>query len=196
MAGFFRNIVNKISNSMAVSGAEASEGYYEDYYDDDYEGEYYDEQPEPSRYHRQEKQSRKASGAKAPAAARSSSRGSGSYASGEVYAFNGNNNTSLSLHKAAETVVIHPRGLDDAVEIGSHIRSGRMCIVDLNDVADDVAQRIADYLGGNTDALEGAITRVNTRIIAVSPANHRVMPDYREETQYESRGYLKAANDR
>jgi len=195
MLGFIKNLSNKISNGFSAPGAEETDGYYEDYYDDDYEDEYYDEQPEPSRHHRQEKPVRRASSSKLPAVStgRSSAR---SYAAKEsAYNFNGGN-TGLSLNKASETIIIHPRSIEDAVEIGSHIRSGRMCIVDLTEVMGTEAQRIADYLCGNTDALDGAITRVNEKIITVSPANHRVMPDYREETQYDAPRYMRAANDR
>lgn len=192
MVGFFKKLSDKLSNKMLAPGAEETDGYYEDY-DDYYEDDddYYEE-PEPIqvRYTRQEKTSRNKSARTVPAASRTPLRSHG--AKDNVYGFTG----AVNVNKTSESIIMHPKNMEDAVEIGSHVRSGRMCIVDLTGVPTAEAQRIADYLCGNSDALDGAITRVNNTIITVSPPNHRVMPDYREENPFDTSFLKPAANDR
>ena len=96
-----------------------------------------------------------------------------------------------------ESIIIRPKMVDDAVEICNHMRAGRMCIVDLTDLNNANAQRIADYLGGVCHALDGVTTRVNEGIFTVAPHSHRVMSDYREElTPDRGSFFSRAANDR
>ncbi|MCL2576547.1 MAG: cell division protein SepF [Defluviitaleaceae bacterium] len=189
MIGFFKNISDKLSNKMLAPGAQETDEYYGDYYEDDYEenhDEYYDEPEQLQvRYSRQEKTSR---GKSAPS---SVSRGSSRGAKDNVYGFTPN---PVTVHKQSETVIQHPKNMEDAVEIGNHVRSGRMNIVDLTGVPTAEAQRIADYLCGISDALDGAITRVNNTIITVSPPTHRVMQDYRDDSSFDS-GFLKKASN-
>ena len=97
----------------------------------------------------------------------------------------------------AESIILRPKLVDDAVEICNHMRAGRMCIVDLTGLNNANAQRIADYLGGVCHALDGVTTRVNEGIFTVAPHSHRVMSDYREETPLDRGSFFsKAANDR
>jgi cell division inhibitor SepF len=192
MVGIFKNISEKLSNKMMAPGAEESDGYYYDEYDEDYDDyEEYDDEPEIEvRYSRQEKSSNRKSNAKS-APARPASRGGRD----NVYSLTPN---ASGLHKQpqSESVIMHPKQMEDAVEIGNHIRSGRMCIVDLTGVPTAEAQRVADYLCGTCNALDGAITRVNKTILAVSPPSHRVMPDYREDTSFDAGFLKKAANSK
>lgn len=189
MVGFFKKLSDRLTNKMLAPGAEESDGYYDEYYDE-YDDDYYDEpEPAPARY-KHEAQPRKSQAKQPAASARTPLRSYG--AKDNVFGFTGG---SMDIHKQSESIIVHPKNMEDAVEIGSHVRSGRMCIVDLTGVPTSEAQRIADYLCGNSDALDGAITRVNNSIITVSPPNHRVMPDYREEGPFNSK-FLKAANDR
>lgn len=184
MIGIFKKLSDKLSNNMLAPGAEETGGYYEydDYYEEEDDNDYYEE-PEPI-------QVRTKSNTKPAKTTTARLRSSG--VKDNVYGFTG----AVNVQKQSETIIMHPKNMEDAVEIGSHVRSGRMCIVDLTGVPTPEAQRIADYLCGNSDALDGAITRVNNTIIAVSPPNHRVTPDYRDESTFDA-GFLKAAaNDR
>ena len=96
-----------------------------------------------------------------------------------------------------ESIILRPKIVDDAVEICNHMRSGRMCIVDLTGLNNANAQRIADYLGGVCHALDGVTTRVNEGIFTVAPHSHRVMTDYREEMSHDRGSFFaRAANDR
>ncbi|MCL2200275.1 MAG: cell division protein SepF [Defluviitaleaceae bacterium] len=199
MVGIFKKLSEKLSNKMLAPGAEEHDGYYEDdyernYYEDDYDQDDYYDEPEPLqvRYTQRSQQPRKSS-AKSSSSALSTRSSSTSARKDNVYGFAG----AINVHKQSESFIMHPKSMEDAVEIGSHVRSGRMCIVDLTGVPTAEAQRIADYLCGNTDALDGAINRINNTMITVSPPNHRVMTDYREESPFEASFFQKkAANDR
>jgi len=81
----------------------------------------------------------------------------------------------------SESVIAHPVTISDAVEICSHVKSGRMVIVDLTGLEHIHAQRIADYLSGVCQSLDGDTQRVNNGIFTISPKNHRVTNDYRKE---------------
>jgi FtsZ-interacting cell division protein YlmF len=196
MLGIFKKFSDRLSNNMLAPGSEEADGYYEEYegeyYEDDYDSEGYYEEPESVqvRYTQRNQPARKSNIKSSSSGSRSSSRSSETR--NNVYGMPG----AVNVQKQTESVIMHPKNMEDAVEIGSHVRSGRMCIVDLTGVPTPEAQRIADYLCGNSDALDGSITRVNNTIIAVSPPNHRVMPDYRDESHFDSGFLKKAANDR
>ncbi|MDR0273294.1 MAG: cell division protein SepF [Clostridiales bacterium] len=185
MLGFFKKVSDKITNNMLAPGSEESDGYYEEdsYYEEDYDDGYYDE-PEPARKPT----------ARKPAKNSSSSLREYSGPSGiknNVYGFT---SRAADIQKQAETVISHPKNMEDAVAIGNHVRSGRQCIVDLTGVPTPEAQRIADYLCGNSDALDGMISRINNTMIAISPPNHRIMPDYRDDASYDTGSFLKTAS--
>ncbi|MCL1883451.1 MAG: cell division protein SepF [Defluviitaleaceae bacterium] len=195
MIGFFKRLGDRLSSNMLAPGAEETDGYYEEYedgyYEDDYDHEgYYEPEQVQVRYSSHNQSARKSNLRSTASSSRSSSRSTETR--NNVYGLPG----AVNVQKQTESVIMHPKNMEDAVEIGSHVRSGRMCIVDLTGVPTPEAQRIADYLCGNSDALDGAITRVNNTIIAVSPPNHRVMPDYRDESHFDSGFLKKAANDR
>jgi FtsZ-interacting cell division protein YlmF len=187
MIGIFKKLGDKLSSNMLAPGAEETDGYYDEYEEDYYEEEQpeYYEEPDPPQVRYTQRNAGKKSSSRATTARSTGARDN-------VYGFTG----AVNVQRQTETIIMHPKNMEDAVEIGSHVRSGRMCIVDLTGVPTPEAQRIADYLCGNSDALDGSITRVNNTIIAVSPPNHRVMPDYREESPFDA-GFLKpASNDR
>jgi FtsZ-interacting cell division protein YlmF len=189
--GFFKRLSAKLSNKMLAPGAEDPNDHYEDdyddsyYYEDDYDQDYEEPEPVQVRYTQKSQPAARTSKSPARTASRTGLRDN-------VYGLPG----AINVQKQSESIIMHPKNMEDAVEIGSHVRSGRMCIVDLTGVPTPEAQRIADYLCGNSDALDGAITRVNNTIITVSPPNHRVMPDYRDESPFDSGFFQKAANDR
>lgn len=194
MVGIFKKLSEKLSNKMLAPGAEEHDGYYDEErgYDEDYyyEEDYYEE-PEPLqvRYTNRSNQTSRKSSQKSSSTALSTA----SSRKDNVYGFAG----AINVHKQSEAFITHPKGMEDAVQIGSHVRSGRMCIVDLTGVATPEAQRIADYLCGATDSIDGAINRINNTMMAVTPPNFRIMNDYREEAAFKPDFFQKkAANDR
>ena len=97
----------------------------------------------------------------------------------------------------AESAIMRPRNLADATEIGSHLRHGRQCIVDLTGMDMEVAQRIADFLGGVCSGIGGSTTRINNGIFVVSPKSHKVSPFNYNEAEpfyYSSMTSMKRAS--
>ena len=225
MAGFFRKIREKIRDITLAPGER--DPYVADYYDDeedayeydDYENDDYYDEAEPVQVHytssdrgrdrdrdrgreRERERERSSSSRRSAAATSSAGRSTTSYRQSETKPSNVYSLTphvaSASAAKPVETVIARPKVIDDAVEIGNHVRGGRMCIVDLTNLPAGEAQRIADYLGGVCLAIDGQTTRVNNGIFAVSPQNHRVLSDYREESSYGGSANLfkRASSDR
>lgn len=97
----------------------------------------------------------------------------------------------------SESIIMRPKLVDDAVEICNHVRAGRTCVIDLTALNNSNAQRIADFLSGVCQALDGVTERVNDGIFIVAPKNHKVRQDYREELPLDGSGFFtKAAGDR
>ncbi|MCL2456868.1 MAG: cell division protein SepF, partial [Defluviitaleaceae bacterium] len=182
MFGIFKGIGDKISNALMAPGAD--ERSYDAEYENDTDEDYADYQEEE--YSHAKSSSRKTKNA---APAHSYSRSTRD----NIVGFTPS--ASATVQKTpAETIIKHPQSLVDAIEIGNHIRSGRMCIVELTGVQDKEAQRIVDYLYGYVAAIDGAITRVNRfNTLAVSPPAHRVMADYTDNDggPFPDAGFLK-----
>ena len=223
MAGLFGKIRDKIRDITLAPGAR--DPYVDDYYDDeegyeydDYDTDDYYDEAEPVQVHytsdrrdrggrdrdrdrdyRDRDRGREPS-SRPSVAQRSSARQPEVAAKpSNVYSLSSHVAvTAASSARPAETVIVRPKVIDDAVEIGNHVRGGRMCIVDLTNLQASEAQRIADYLGGVCLAVDGQTTRVNNGIFAVSPQSHRVMNDYRDESAAFSSGamFKRASSDR
>jgi len=161
----------------------AQDPHYEDYDDDDYDDDDRYEYENDDNYYtsRESDRGRNLRDVKEPVARSKSVRASSRVFDPEkidnVLGFNtaGKKTTSSAV---SETIISHPNGVEDAIQLGSHIRNGRMCIVDLTGLDKIEAQRIVDYLSGVCMALDGATTRVNHGIFTVSPPNHRVTATY------------------
>ena len=87
-------------------------------------------------------------------------------------------NSKGDIPPSTYAIISHPKVVEDAVALADHVCGGMLCIVDLTGLEEIEAQRIADYLGGVCQALDGTTTRVNNGIFTVSPSNFRVMPAY------------------
>jgi len=188
MAGIVNSVAGWFRNKMEVApGAREDrdwhDGYYDEYDEDEYENDYEPEQPLKINTQTRDNKKSKAS----------ASRNRGSSIS-NVYGFTSPASSASAVQPSAETYLVHPKVMDDAVEIGSHVRNGRMCIVDLTGVASTEAQRIADYLCGCSDTVDGSVNRISNTIIAVSPRNHKVMRDYRGDSSPFDEGFFNKAS--
>ena len=194
MAGFFSRVRESFRSVMLSPGAEdpyQNGDYYEedDGYDyDDYEDEHV--QMQTPRYEKSNQNIRRNSSNNPLPTGRTASRGSLSDKVIEL------GYTSGGERQMSESVIAHPTNINDAVELCNHVRSGRMVIVDLTSLDKLNAQRIADYLSGVCQSLDGDTKRVNNGIFTISPKNHRVTSDYREEIAYEGNFFPMTASDR
>jgi len=74
----------------------------------------------------------------------------------------------------SEAIVIHPKDMGDAHDIGVHVKQNRLVIVDLTGLASDMARRIVDYLSGVAHTIEGKTVRINNGIFTISPPSFHV----------------------
>jgi FtsZ-interacting cell division protein YlmF len=181
MAGFAGKLRSWFQDTMAAGPGAKGATRYEDseYYEDDeyeYEDSYYEDEPEEDpgqlqlHSRREERKSRRGTSLRHPLDPQPVGEG-------------GNTIPFAAAKPFAETVIVHPKAVDDAVDIGNHVRSGKLCIVDLSNLGGVEAQRIADYLGGVCQGIDGVTVRVNHSIFTVCPPNHRVVTDYRDREE-------------
>ena len=91
-----------------------------------------------------------------------------------------------------DVVVCHPSTIDDAPKMCDSIRDGKLCIVDLTGMEPNMAQRIADFIGGACYAVNGVVHRVSKYIFVCAPEGMRVSGDIREELEKD--GYIFSRN--
>ena len=70
---------------------------------------------------------------------------------------------------ASEIVLAQLKTINDAPDVVNNLRVNRVCIVNLEGVDVDTAQRIADFLGGASFAMNGSIERINESIFVMAP---------------------------
>lgn len=81
----------------------------------------------------------------------------------------------------SQLVITHPTDVQDATVICNHVRNNKGCVVNLEGVDRANAQRIADFLGGVSFALNGEIERVSNEIFIIAPASMHISADLKEE---------------
>ena len=86
----------------------------------------------------------------------------------------------------SEIILTRPKSIDDAPGIVSNLRANNTCIVSLEGVEKDKAQRIADFLGGAAFAFGGSIERVSNDIFIVAPSGVTVSGKLKNEIKTES----------
>lgn len=81
--------------------------------------------------------------------------------------------TVVNLHaqRNVRVVVVEPRQFDDVQEIADHLRNRKPVIVNLEDVDNDLARRIVDFLSGAVYAVSGAMQKVGGGIFLFVPSN-------------------------
>ena len=83
----------------------------------------------------------------------------------------------MHVHSLPAPVRVHmltPLSFNDAQEIGDRIKSGSSVFMDLRNADHDLEERLRDFVGGLTSALDGSVTDVAHGIILVAPAGVNV----------------------
>lgn len=80
-----------------------------------------------------------------------------------------------------ELVVTAPTSVEDSTMIVDFIRNSKACVVNLEGMDREQAQRVADFLSGAVYALEGDIQRINNDIFVVASSNINISGKVREE---------------
>ena len=75
----------------------------------------------------------------------------------------------VDLHKRTRIDINTPRNIEDARDVIDNTRANIISIVNLEGVESSVAQRIADFLSGSVDALDGNIRRLSHDMFVITP---------------------------
>ena len=89
--------------------------------------------------------------------------------------------TTYNTSDQIKMIVINPDNYDEAREICDYIRSGKPVVVNLENMAFEVAQRVMDFLSGSCYSLNGNVQRVAKNIFIVAPNNIDVTADYKSD---------------
>lgn len=88
---------------------------------------------------------------------------------------------NLQANVQMEVVVIQPTSYDEAQEICDHIKSKKPCIINLEKMEHNIAQRIMDFVSGACYTLDGNMQRVTNEIFLIAPQNVDILGDFSEE---------------
>ena len=93
--------------------------------------------------------------------------------------------TATSFHgesgSSPRIMLFSPETLEDARPVCANLKSDVICVINLERLDKAVAQRIADFLGGACDALNGSIQRISHDIFLIAPENVVITSQVREE---------------
>ncbi|MCL2399453.1 MAG: cell division protein SepF [Defluviitaleaceae bacterium] len=73
--------------------------------------------------------------------------------------------------------ITSPKAREDATLICDYLRDNKICIVNMTDTEPNIAQHIADWLGGMCYALNGQVERIDNRIFLLAPENAKISSD-------------------
>ena len=85
--------------------------------------------------------------------------------------------TQRDMVDATTIIITRPQEMQDATLICDHIREGKICIVNMQGTDHVTAQRIADYLGGVSYALNGQVERIDSFIFVMAPVTAKIAAD-------------------
>lgn len=78
-------------------------------------------------------------------------------------------NNVIDLHKKTSVNVCSPKNIEDARTIIENTKTQVISIVNLDGVDSAMSQRIADFLSGSVDALDGTIRRLSDEMFIIGP---------------------------
>lgn len=81
----------------------------------------------------------------------------------------------------SEVFVIKPDEFDDAQMIIDHLNRGQIIVINMEDLDLPTAQRIADFIGGASYAVDGLFQAISGNIFLATPNGIYVSGDLREE---------------
>ena len=81
----------------------------------------------------------------------------------------------------SEVFVIKPDEFDDAQMIIDHLNRGQIIVINMEDLDLPTAQRIADFIGGASYAVDGLFQAISGNIFLATPNGTYVCGDLREE---------------
>jgi cell division inhibitor SepF len=78
---------------------------------------------------------------------------------------------------ALQMKVVRPKRLNEAPEIAEYLKAGHTVVLNLDNISDEDARRMIDYIAGVSYAINGKIERPADRTFLVTPAGVSVDSD-------------------
>ncbi len=93
----------------------------------------------------------------------------------------------MPVHALPAPVRVHmlsPLTFNDAQEIADRVKSGASVFLDMRAVDRELEERLRDFVGGLTSALEGSVTDVAHGILLVAPPGVNVSGGQQESVEH------------
>lgn len=90
-------------------------------------------------------------------------------------AASGSNVVSLPTAASMKMIVYHPISYEDTQNIIDNLKSRKPVIVNMEELENDCAQRILDFMAGAIYALNGSIYKISRGIFVVAPTNYDII---------------------
>jgi cell division inhibitor SepF len=98
--------------------------------------------------------------------------------------------------KQTEMVLANPKNMEGAASVCTDVRDNKACIVNLNGLDHDLAQRIADFISGAIYSVEGDIQRISDDIFIAAPQSVHITSDVKKEIKKSGGSFFQwAANN-
>lgn len=99
-------------------------------------------------------------------------------------------NKVVNIHTAAsaKVVIIKPSDYDEAANICDNLKNRKIVVVNATSLESKTAQRLLDFIGGASYALNGELQEVEKGVYILSPSNVEVSNELKNELS--SRGIL------
>ena len=91
------------------------------------------------------------------------------------------NNKVVQMRRSMEVSLIKPTSMEDTREICDYLLAGKAVVLNMEGIHMEVAQRIIDFIGGASFAVDGSLKAISNNIFIVAPGNIEVTGDLREE---------------
>jgi len=88
--------------------------------------------------------------------------------------------TRSEARETMSVVIVCPTKIEEAAHVCDYLRENKLCIINMHDVDHHTAQRIADYLGGVSYALNGQVERVDSHIFVMGPEGSKIAANLKE----------------
>ena len=89
------------------------------------------------------------------------------------------NIVSIHTNKTMKVVICEPVSFDEVQILADHLKNRRQVIMNLEATPPDMAQRIIDFLSGNTYAFDGHSQQQGRQIFLFTPSNVEIAKDHR-----------------
>ena len=83
---------------------------------------------------------------------------------------------------ALKMKVVRPSELGDVIEIADCLKAGQTVVLNLDDVDDETAKRMIDYIAGVLYAINGTIERPSDRTFLLTPDGVSVDSDVKQDS--------------